>query len=254
MVNLSVVIITFNEELNIERCIKSVRTVADEIVVIDSFSTDKTEEICRKEGVNFIKHKFEGHIEQKNWAITQAKYPHILSIDADEALSEDLIKSINEVKTNWTKDGYSMNRLTNYCGKWIKHCGWYPDIKLRLWDSTKGKWGGINPHDKYELTQGCSQAHLKGDLYHFSYYTIQQHITQVNKFTDILSNAMFEKGKHSSLFKILFNPIVKFIKDYIILLGFLDGYHGFVICRISAHATFLKYAKLKQLHSKKVVK
>jgi len=254
MVNLSVVIITFNEEINIERCIRSVRTVADEIIVIDSFSTDRTEEICRIENVRFIQHKFEGHIEQKNWAVTQAKYPLILSIDADEELSEDLIKSIIEVKNNWTKDGYTMNRLTNYCGKWIKHCGWYPDIKLRLWDSTKGKWGGINPHDKYELKAGSSITHLNGDLYHFSYYTIQQHIAQVNKFTDILSKAMFDKGKRSSLLKILFNPIIKFIKYYFILLGFLDGYYGFIICRISAHATFLKYAKLRQLHFKKVVK
>ncbi len=254
MVNLSVVIITFNEEKNIERCIKSVRSVADEIVIVDSYSTDKTEEICLKEGVKFVKHKFEGHIEQKNWAITQASFPHILSLDADEELSEELIKSIIKVKNNWDKDGYTMNRLTNYCGKWIKHCGWYPDIKLRLWDSSKGEWGGVNPHDKYELKEGCSQTHLKGDLYHFSYYTIQQHIAQSNKFTDILAQAMFNKGKRSSLFKILINPIVKFIKDYFILLGFLDGYYGYLICRISAHATFLKYAKLKQLHLKKVVK
>jgi glycosyltransferase involved in cell wall biosynthesis len=254
MTHLSVVIITYNEELNIERCIRSVRNVADEIIVVDSFSTDKTEEICRKEGVKFIKHEFEGHIEQKNWAITQAKYPHILSVDADEELSDELVKSIIEVKNNWTKDGYTMNRLTNYCGKWIRHCGWYPDTKLRLWDSAKGKWGGMNPHDKYELNDRSSQTHLKGDLYHYSYYTIQEHIVQADKFTDILSKAMFENGKRSSVLKIVIKPIVKFIKDYIIHLGFLDGYYGFVICRISAHATLIKYTKLKQLHSKKVVK
>ena len=254
MIKLSVVIITFNEELNIERCIKSVKTIADEIVVVDSFSTDKTEEICAKEVLKFIKHKFEGHIEQKNWAITQASYPHILSIDADEELSEELIKSIIEIKNNWQNDGYTMNRITNYCGKWIKHCGWYPDTKLRLWNSTKGKWGGINPHDKYELNQGCTQSHLRGDLHHFSYYTIQQHIAQVNKFTDILSKAMFDKGIRSSFFKLLINPIIKFFKDYFFMLGFLDGYYGFLISRISAHATFLKYAKLKQLQTKKVVK
>lgn len=254
MINLSVVIITFNEEKNIERCIHSVRAIADEIVVVDSFSTDKTEEICLKNKVKFVQHIFEGHIEQKNWAITQAKYPYILSLDADEALSEELKKSIMAVKNNWISDGYTMNRLTNYCGKWIKHCGWYPDTKLRLWDSSKGKWGGMNPHDRYEMAEGSKITRLRGDLLHFSYYTIQQHIVQADKFTEILSKSMFEKGKRSSLFNILINPVIKFVKDYFILLGFLDGYYGYIICRISAHATFIKYAKLKQLHSKNVVK
>src|ERR1035437_3751774 len=132
MIQLSVVIITYNEEYNIARCLESVKTIADDIVVIDSFSTDKTKEICESAGVRFVQHKFEGHIEQKNWAITQAKFPHILSLDADEALDGTLIKSILEVKNNWKYDGYYMNRLTNYCGKWIYHCGWYPDRKLRL--------------------------------------------------------------------------------------------------------------------------
>jgi glycosyltransferase involved in cell wall biosynthesis len=253
MINLSVVVITFNEERNIGRCINSVKAVADDIVVVDSFSTDRTEEICMKEGVRFVTHKFEGHIEQKNWAITQAKYPHVLSIDADEELSEDLKKSIIEVKNNWTKDGYTLNRLTNYCGKWIRHCGWYPDTKLRLWDSSKGKWGGMNPHDRYELVKGASKAHLKGDLYHFSFYTIEQHLAQADKFTDILAKAMFEKGKTSTFLKILIKPAFKFFKDYFILLGFLDGYYGYIVCKISAHATLIKYDKLKQLHTKKAV-
>ena len=140
MPDISAVIITYNEEKNLERCIESVRDIADEIVIVDSFSTDRTKEICKKYELHFIEHKFEGHIQQKNWAITQAKYPHILSLDADEVLSDRLKESIREVKENWTHDGYYFNRLTNYCGKWIRHCGWYPDRKLRLWDSRKGRW------------------------------------------------------------------------------------------------------------------
>src|SRR3954465_7519353 len=151
MLPLSAVIITFNEEKNIARCLDSLIGIVDDVVVIDSFSTDKTEEICKSKGVRFIQHVFEGHIQQKNWAITQAKFPHILSLDADEALDETLKQSILLLKNNWQKDGYYMNRLTNYCGKWIRHCGWYPDKKLRLWDSRKGHWTGTNPHDKYEL-------------------------------------------------------------------------------------------------------
>src|ERR1700741_2612456 len=167
MPQLSVVIITFNEEKNIARCLDSVKEIADDIVVVDSFSKDKTKEICLAKGARFVEHAFEGHIQQKNWAITQAEFPHVLSLDADEALDETLRKSILEVKNNWNKEGYYMNRLTNYCGNWVKHCGWYPDKKLRLWDSRKGSWTGINPHDKYEMKEGDkTTGYLKGDILH----------------------------------------------------------------------------------------
>lgn len=254
MIELSVVIITFNEERNIEKCLLSAKDISDDIVVVDSFSTDKTEEICSKQNVRFIKHKFEGHIQQKNWAITQAKFPHVLSLDADEVLSEELQKSIVEVKNNWEHDGYSFNRLTNYCGSWIKHCGWYPDKKLRLWDSRKGSWTGENPHDCYLLQPGCSQKHINGDLYHYSYYSIADHITQVNKFTEIASKELFRKKCKSYLTDILFRPAWKFKRDYFFKLGFLDGYYGFVISMISAHAVFLKYTKLRQLNKNKNIK
>jgi glycosyltransferase involved in cell wall biosynthesis len=248
MIPLSAVIITFNEEKNIGRCIDSLTGIVDDIVVVDSFSTDGTEAICKSKGVRFVQHSFEGHIQQKNWAITQAKFPHILSLDADEALDESLKKSILDVKKDWKKQGYYMNRLTSYCGKWIKHCGWYPDKKLRLWDSTKGNWTGINPHDKYELYAGDENtAHLKGDILHYSFYTIEQHLKQVDYFTDISSKALFEKGKKANFFHLLINPAIKFFRDYIFKLGFLDGYYGFIVCKISAKATYLKYAKLKEL-------
>lgn len=248
MPELSVVIITFNEERNIARCIDSVKGLADDIIVVDSNSTDKTREIAVSKGSRVVSHEFQGHIEQKNWAVIQAKYPFILSLDADEALSDELKASIAEVKKNKQFDGYTMNRLTNYCGKWIHHCGWYPDTKLRLWDSTKGEWGGINPHDKYEMQKGATTAHLKGDLLHYSYYTLTDHINQVNKFTDISAAALHKIGRKAGLCRVLISPVIKFIKDFILKLGFLDGYKGFVICRISAHAAFLKYAKLRQLN------
>ena len=251
MPEISALIITLNEEKNIERCIKSISDLADEIVVIDSFSTDKTEEISKKYNVKFVKHKFEGHIEQKNYAITQAKYPHVLSIDADEELSDELIESIKEVKNNWTHDGYYFNRLTNYCGKWIKHCGWYPDQKLRLWDSRKGSWQGENPHDKYALKPGSTQKHLKGDLFHYCFYTMEQHMDQINKFSSIKAMVAYNKGKKSSCLKMYINPIFKFVKDFYFKRGFLDGYYGYVICRNSAHSNFLKYAKLKMLYKNK---
>jgi len=246
-VKLSVVIISYNEEKDIERCLKSVIAVADEIVVVDSFSTDKTEEICRKYDVEFIPHKFDGHIEQKNWAITQAKYPYILSLDSDEALDETMQNSIMAAKNDWKFDGYEMNRLNNYCGKWIRHCGWYPDKKLRLWNSRKGSWQGINPHDKYELIENASVGYLKGDILHYSYYSITEHVAQTNYFTDLSANEYYKKGKEGYIIKIIMNPLVSFIKTYILKLGFLDGYYGFIVSVLAAQSTFLKYVKLRQL-------
>ncbi len=253
MVQLSVVIITFNEEKNIGRCIDSVKNIADDIVVIDSYSKDDTKKICESKGVRFIEHKFEGHIEQKNWAITQAKHPYVLSLDADEAVDETLESSIKAIKKDWKKDGYYMNRLTNYCGKWVRHCGWYPDKKLRLWNSTKGMWKGVNPHDKYELHNGdANTGFLKGDILHYSYYTVEDHYKQVNYFTDILAKEQFKQGKKASILTLVFSPIVKFIRDYIIKLGVLDGKTGFTISRISAYATYLKYKKIRALSLNKL--
>ena len=175
-VQLSVVIITLNEEKNIGRCLSSVLSIADDIVVVDSFSTDKTKQICIDKKVRFITHKFEGHIEQKTWALTQAKYNHVLSLDADESLTKELQEELLKIKNNWQHDGYSFNRLTNFCGKWIKHCGWYPDKKLRMWDTSKGAWGGDNPHDKFILEKGATTHHINKDLLHYSFYTVDQHL------------------------------------------------------------------------------
>lgn len=252
MPKISVVIITFNEEKNIDRCLASVKSVADEIVVVDSFSTDKTEDICKEHNVRFIQHAFKGHIEQKNWALSQASYPHVLSLDADEALTPTLISSVLEVKKEWKCDGYSMNRLNNYCGQWIRYCGWYPDRKLRLWDVRKGQWGGTNPHDEVIMNEGAKVKRIDGDLLHYTYYTTEQHDKQLAYFSDIAANAAFEKGKRSSSFKAFYKSKVKFFKGYVLKLGFLDGHYGYVICKKSAYETYLKYIKLRDLCKKEV--
>ncbi len=246
MLKLSAVIITYNEEKNIGRCIDSLKGVADEIIVVDSFSNDKTKEICLAKSVTFIEHNFEGHIEQKNYALTQASHNHCLSLDADEALSNELKQEIIRIKANWELEGYYLNRLTNYCGKWIKHCGWYPDWKLRLFDRTKGHWTGKNPHDEYVLKKGRAQK-IKGDLYHYSFYTIDQHLKQIEFFTDIGAQVEYQKGTKASGFKIWYKSRFKFIRDYIFKLGFLDGKYGYIVCKNSAMATALKYKKLQTL-------
>ncbi len=249
-VDISIAIITFNEEKNIGRCLDSVTGLSDDVFVVDSYSTDKTKEICLGKGVRFLEHKFEGHIEQKNYALSQAKNQYVLSLDADESLTDELKKAIQQIKNNWEYDGYIFNRLTNYCGKWIKHSGWYPDKKLRLWDITKGKWGGENPHDKVIMDSGTRTKNINLDILHYSYYTIDDHLKQVEYFTDINSLAAYKNGKKSSAFKIFYKSVFKFFRDYILKRGFLDGRAGFLIAKISAHATAMKYRKLKILQDK----
>lgn len=254
MPKISVLIITLNEERNIERCITSVQSFADEIVLVDSLSTDRTCEIAGKMGARIVEQAFLGHIEQKNFAITQAHFPIILSLDADEEVSPKLAESIQNIKETWPADGFTMNRLTNYCGQWINHSGWRPDTKLRLFDSRKGKWAGMNPHDKYTMTSDSRIQHLKGDLFHYSYYTIAEHSKQSEKFSQIAAQAMFKAGKKSCPRKTLLNPYFKFLRNYVLKGGFRDGFYGFVICRITAFETFMKYVHLRELHKKNKAK
>lgn len=249
---ISGVIITYNEEDNLGRCIDSMQDVVDEVLVVDSFSTDGTREIAEQLGARFICHAFVGHIEQKNYAMKKAQHDWVLSLDADEALDDQAKASITRLRSDGAAaHAYSFNRLNNYCGKWIKHAGWYPDKKLRLWHKSAGKWGGENPHDRVELLDGQAVAHLKGDILHYSYHSLSQHIKQVDYFTDISSRAAYKAGQRSSIFKILVNPAFKFVRDYVLKLGFLDGFYGFVIAIVSSFATFSKYTKLYQLQKEK---
>ena len=247
---LSAVIITYNEERNIERCLKSLQGIADEIVVIDSFSKDKTEEICKSFDVTFIQNPFEGHIQQKNFAIQSAANDWILSLDADEALTPELQESIVKAKENQGFNGYKMNRLTNYCGHWVKHCGWYPDTKTRLINRNFGKWEGVNPHDRLDLKKGENVGFLKGDILHYSYYTQEDHLKQIEYFGDIAAKELFQSGGRSNWFKISIKTIAQFIKSFILKKGILDGKTGFTISRLSAYATYRKYYKLLKLQKK----
>lgn len=247
MPKLSVVIITHNEERNIRRCLDSVKVVADEIVVMDSLSTDNTEKICREYNVNFISRPWQGYSDTKNFANIQAKYDWILSIDADETITEELSKSILSIKNLAEAGFYKYNRLTNYCGKWIKHSGWYPDSKVRLFDRTKAKWTG-QIHEKLQFDKDVKVYFLRGESLHYSYNTISEHIRKMNSFTDIAAREMFEKDKRCSFCKLIFKTKLKFLSVYFWKLGFLDGYYGFVIAVLSAMSEFVKYSKLRSLY------
>ncbi|MCB8963787.1 MAG: glycosyltransferase family 2 protein [Bacteroidales bacterium] len=247
MVKISAVIITYNEERTIERCIRSVHGIVDDIVVVDSFSSDRTAEICESLGVRFVTHVFEGYREQKNYATTLAIYDYVLSLDADEALSDELRSSILKVKNDWRFDGYTFNRLNNYCGQWIYHCGWYPDRKVRLFDRRKGMWGGLNLHETIKLPIGSALGHINGDLFHWAYSSIDEHLVKVVRYSTIGSKEYFEKGMKSTFLSAIFHSLWRFFKHYILKQGYKDGSAGFVICAISAYAVFLRYMKLRVL-------
>jgi glycosyltransferase involved in cell wall biosynthesis len=247
MENISVVIITSNEEKNIGRCIDSVKKIADEIIVLDSFSEDKTVEIARQKGAIVEQQEFRGYIEQKNLALDIASYPYVLSLDADEMPDEILVNSILEEKSHFLHKAYRMNRCTNYCGQYIRHGVWYPDKKLRLFDKRIARWGGINPHDKVELNASYPVKHLKGDILHFSYSSIEEHIAQNNKLSSIAAYSLLQRAKRTSRVKFLINPLWSFFLGYFLRLGLLDGLYGFVIAVNVAHFTFLKHVKLYQL-------
>ncbi len=250
---ISAVIITFNEERNIERCISSLLGVVDEIIVVDSLSTDKTKEICEKyELVKFYSQEWLGYSSQKNYANRLASFDTIFSIDADEVVSPELRESIMTIKAQYEDSSntiFSFNRLTNYCGSWIKHSGWYPDKKKRIFNKSVQWVGDI--HEELLYLPSTKIVHLKGDLYHYSFYTSSDHIKQVDRFTSLTAKQAFEKGKRVNCFGIWFRPKWKFFRDFILKKGFLDGYAGYKVCKVSAFATFLKYIKLREYYSEK---
>lgn len=252
MIKLSAVIITFNEERHIAQCLQSLINVVDEIVVVDSYSTDATKRICADFKVTFVQQKFLGYIEQKNFALSQASYNYIVSLDGDESLSETLQQSIKDLKTEWEFDGYYANRLNNFCGQWIKHSDWYPNKKLRVFDRRKAEWTGINPHDHIELhDKKAKTGHLKGDILHKTYQSYSEFNQKTEYFSSIAAQAYFDKGKTAPVWRIVWNPTWAFFKAYVLRLGFLDGFNGFVISVQTANITFLKYSKLRELYRTK---
>lgn len=243
MVKISAVIITYNEERNIGRCINSLVDVADEIVVVDSFSKDRTREICYEKGVRVVEHPFKSHIDQKNYAVTQASYDIVLSLDADEYLSEELTKCILDVKEKWPYEAYSMNRLSNYGGKWIRHGNWYPDKKIRLWNRRIGLWGGENPHDMVIIKRGVKVKHLKGDILHRAYTDSAETLSKIQNYSEIFAHESVGR-KTSSVPKIIVRSTFAFLKSYILKRGFMDGFEGLMVAMAVSNHVFYKYAKL----------
>ncbi|HYE80464.1 MAG TPA: glycosyltransferase family 2 protein [bacterium] len=246
-VQLSVVIITFNEEHNLPRCLASLGDVADDLLVLDSHSTDRTRDIATAHGARIAVQPFLGYVAQKNRATQLARYDHVLQLDADEALTEGLRQEIQRLKASWHHAAYSIPRLTSYCGHWVRHGGWYPDRQTRLYDRRLGAWQGQLLHEHYDVAPGQTTGLLHADLLHYSYASISDHVRQLDRFTTLAAEQLHRRGQQPTWFRLLLKPWWKFIHGYFILLGFLDGFAGLSIAVLSAVGVFLKYAKLRAL-------
>jgi glycosyltransferase involved in cell wall biosynthesis len=245
---LSVVIITFNEARNIERAILSVVDVSDDIVVVDSFSTDETKAICEKYKVNFVENEWAGYSQQKNFANSLAKHDYILSLDADEALDEILKQEVLTLQQTGFNAIYVLNRLVNYCGQWIKHSTWYPDKKMRIFPRQSSTWEGALVHEQLAVDQSLDVIELAGHLHHYTYYNYTEHRSRADKYSELTALKMYQSGKKASIFKPYLSAFVRFISMFVIHLGFLDGYKGFKIAQISALSNIYKYKTLRKLN------
>jgi glycosyltransferase involved in cell wall biosynthesis len=247
-IKLSVVIITKNEEKNIVRCLESLAGVADEVIVLDSYSTDNTVALVHQSGYTLVQREWEGFSASKNYANNLATGDYILSIDADEVLSDKLKQSILTFKRERDVDACEINRLTNYCGQWIRHSGWYPEYKLRIFKRDAARWKG-SIHEELEFSSPPQKIKkLEGDLLHYSYPTVESHLKKMFPYASLAAERDFQKGKkYFFITHAVLKPMWMFIKKYILNLGFLDGLYGFVIAVLSSFDRFLRYLKYREM-------
>lgn len=242
MSKLSVVIITLNEAKNIARCMSSVQAVADEIVVLDSFSTDETVAIAQTFGAKIFQKKFEGFTQQKNVASEKATYDFVFSIDADEAVSDELLQAIKrEKEIGFGADGYAMNRLNFIGEREVRTCGLYPDTKIRIWNKAKGGWQGGFVHERMVMNQNARIKKLAGDLLHYSYKSTQELAAQNTRFAMLAAQSLQHESVVFLLLKLLLSAPFRFLKNYFLKLGFTDGLFGFSICVLQTTYVYEKY-------------
>lgn len=245
---LSVVIITFNEAANIERCIRSVEGLADEVLVVDSFSSDETPVMAARLGARVLQRAWPGYALQREWATHQARHELVLALDADEYPSPALYDSIAAVKLHAHADAYLFPRRNRIGSYWVRHGSWYPDKKLRLFFRNKVRFEDAGGHDMVVPLSGCRTTILQGDLMHHANNGIQERLAQVNKLSSDSAKYLFSTGKHTSWVKILIKPAVRFSIEYFLRLGFLDGFYGYAIAVSSAQYVFWREYKLMEMH------
>jgi glycosyltransferase involved in cell wall biosynthesis len=236
-------IITLNEERNIVRAIESLRC-CDEIVIVDSGSIDRTMELAQNLGVRVIEAGWLGYSAQKNRAAEQASHDWILSLDADEALSEALEAEIWALKKAGPRhDAYTMPRLARYLGRWILHSGWYPDRKIRLYDRRKAKWVGEFVHESVRVNG--RMGHLKSNILHFTCDSLSEHLKTMDRYTTLAAQEIAARKLKVTMHRLIFDPAWTFLKSYVVQRGFLDGFEGLIIAYMAACYTFLKYSKAR---------
>ena len=246
---ISAVVITYNVAATIGACLEALLKVCDEVLVLDSFSNDATVEIAKQLGARVLPQEWLGYAQTKNAGNDLAKNDWILSIDSDEVLSDELINSLKKLQP---QNGcvYALDRLTNYCGKWIYHSGWYPEWKIRLFDKKAVKWQGRYVHESLLVPEAFRVEKLKGKLYHYSYLNKKDHLLRIKKYARLAAQERFEEGIKPSLPKMWFSAVARFFKSYILKKGFLDGREGWLISWRSAYMIRLRHYFLKQLWDK----
>ncbi len=243
---ISAVIITFNEEERLPAALQSLEGIASEIIVVDSHSTDDTVKIARNFGCRVFIRDWTNYADQKNFGQSQASFPWILSLDADERLSPELREEIiSLLPTEPECAGFSMPRRVFYLGRWIRHGGWYPDRRVRLFRRDRAFWEGEYVHEKLVVNGEIKK--LKGDILHFTYRHITDHMRRINLFSELGAKKLYVQRKKCHWYHLIFLPIFRFIRNYIFLGGFLDGFPGLVIAGLSSYAIFARYAKLKEI-------
>lgn len=244
VIKISARINTFNEEDNIAAALESL-SWADELIVVDSFSTDRTVEIARRYTDKVVQHEFRSHGEQHNWADALCSHEWIFVLDADERVTPELRASILAFKEKGADlDGFRMARRAWYIDRWIRHSGWYPNWQTRLYRRSRGKWAGEPPHEAPKVDGHVGT--LQGDLLHFTRRSLHEHVEVMNHYTDLASAARFRQGKKVGLLMMLVSPPWTFLRSYILKQGFRDGWTGLVIAGLAASYVHLKQAKLME--------
>jgi glycosyltransferase involved in cell wall biosynthesis len=246
---ISATIVAFNEERNIARAIRSLRLgegCVDEIVVVDSGSSDGTREIAASLGARVVEETWRGYATQKNFAAASALNDWILSIDADEELTPELAAEISALKNQPVRfDAWTMPRLARYLGRWIRHSGWYPDRKVRLYHRERANWQGEYVHESVQTSGRIGE--LKSDLLHFTCDSLGQHLRTLDRYTSLAAQGLVAGGKPIPLRRLVVDPPWTFVRSYVVQRGFLDGVQGFLIACMAGFYTFLKYAKAREL-------
>jgi glycosyltransferase involved in cell wall biosynthesis len=242
---LSACIIALDEEQRLGACLDAL-SFCDEIVVVDSHSTDRTRELAAARGARVIERDWPGHVAQKEYAIRAARHDWVLCVDADERVTPALRAEIEALRDGALgaagPAGYDFPRCTYYFGRWIRRGTWYPDRQLRLFDRRRGRWGGHDPHDRVELVG--ARAHLSGELLHWPYRELSEHLETIDQYTTTMARGMHARGRRAGAFDLVVRPLVRFLRFYLLKFGFLDGWRGFWLACVAAHYVRLKYAKL----------